>query len=465
MSTTTDQFERALGDILARVFFAPGENRGITPSFAVAYSGGLDSSALLHLARAYASDRSVRLFAFHVHHGISHNADAWLAHCERECMRLGVPFDARRVTVRRDGDGVEAAARAARYAALADMCRAHEVPLLLTAHHRDDQAETVLLQLLRGAGVAGLSGMDALGTAPDLLGGADLTLARPLLPVSRAELTAYMKGAGAAWIEDETNIDPRYARNALRQQIVPLLEMHFPGFPERVARSAQHAQFAQRLLDELARDDLKACRDGDGLDADGLRRLSADRAANLMRHWLAERGLRMPTTAWLHEALAQLLGARQDAQVCITLEDCEIRRHRNLIVLVPASEPPAGALDLPLEWQGEIAVPVPEFGGLLRFEPAEEGVDADWLRAQPLRLRSYRGEARLKLVSNRPSRSLKSHCQELGIPAWERRRLPLLYAGGELLFAAGIGTAWRHLGAGGRRVRIVWIKAGESLPL
>jgi tRNA(Ile)-lysidine synthase len=425
---------------------------------AVALSGGLDSMVLLHLAHDWAQANGVALFAFHVHHGLSPNADQWLAHCERSCAALGVGFEYRRVSITKGRSGVEAAARKLRYAALGAMCAAHNVPLLLTAHHLDDQAETVLLQLLRGSGPAGLSGMDAANTAPELLGNASLALARPLLAQARAELEAYAREHGLAWVEDESNTDPRYARNALRHQVMPALAAAFPGFQQRFARSAAHAQSAQRLLDELAAQDLAVCRAGEGIDVARLRTMSMDRVYNLLRHWFSVRGLAMPSTAWLTEMVAQLLEARDDAQLLVTHPACHIRRHRDRLYITPKlpdlagmrDPDDAGVLEKEAErfrWNGEAQLAFPAYGGVLHFEPAEEGFDADWLRAQPLEIDFRKGGERLKLAANRPTRSLKAHYQASGVPAWERPRLPIVSANGELLFAAGLGMDCRHFAA------------------
>ncbi|HAV36197.1 MAG TPA: tRNA lysidine(34) synthetase TilS, partial [Massilia sp.] len=246
-------------------------------SIALACSGGLDSMVLLHLASNWCRAHGVKLFAFHVHHGLSPHADAWLAHVEAGAAALGVASDHRRVQVDKHGSGTEAAARKLRYRALGEMCRAHGATLLLTAHHLDDQAETVLLQLLRGSGPAGLSGMDAANSAPELLGNPALVMARPLLPLARAELEAYAGEHALAWVEDESNQDPRYARNALRHQVMPALADAFPGFQQRFARSAAHAQSAQRLLDELAEQDLAASLVDDAVDVARLRAMSLDR--------------------------------------------------------------------------------------------------------------------------------------------------------------------------------------------
>jgi tRNA(Ile)-lysidine synthase len=452
-ASVTGAFERALGEIRARVCVS-GES-----TCAIAYSGGLDSSVLLHLARDYAARHGMQLFAFHIHHGISPNADDWMTHCRHECERLGVAFDARRVELAgREESGLEEAARISRYAALGGMCRAHCVPLLLTAHHQDDQAETVLLQLLRGSGVAGLQGMDAANFSPDLLGDAELVMARPLLTVSRAELEQFASTEGIAYVVDESNTDPRYARNALRHRVMPSIAEYFPGFQQRIARSAQHAQSAQRLLNELAAQDLTLCLDGRCIDLTRLRRLSTDRIDNLLRYWFASRGVRMPATAWLSEMRAQLLDAKADARICVTHADCHIRRHRDRIFLLPRrDDEAANASPAAFRWRSEMLMHFPQFHGSLHFEHAEEGIDANWLRGQDLLIRQRSGGERLKPAPNRPTRSLKHHYQALDVPAWERERLPLVFAGESLLFAAGIGMDCHHVAAaGGERIGFRW---------
>ncbi len=447
-----ETFRRALDGISARVFvFAPDAAK----TMAVAYSGGLDSSALLYLAQAYAGERGIALSAFHVNHGLSPNANAWLAHCRNVCQQLGVSFDARQASVvDNDGQGVEEAARVARYAALGEMCRLHGAPLLLTAHHQDDQAETVLLQMLRGAGLAGLSGMDEMNIAPELVGDDALIVARPLLSVSRSALAAFVKDSGLQHVEDESNRNLRHPRNALRNEVCPLLAAHFPAYRACLARSARHAQSAQRLLNELAAQDLAACLEGGGLNAERAGELSSDRIANLLRHWLADNGLRPPSTAWLHEARTQLLDARADAQPCVSLGDVELRRYRKRIVITPAAKAGAEIAPVAFRWQSEVSLPFPAHGGTLHFEPADTGFDPDWLRAQPLRIQFRSGGGKLKLAPNRPTRSLKDHYQSFGIPAWERARLPLVFAGEFLLFAAGIGQDCRcPVTDGGIRLR------------
>lgn len=429
-----DAFERALGAIRARVSVSGSR-------IAVAFSGGLDSSALLHLAREHARASGVELFAFHVHHGLSEHADQWQRHCETECAAIGVRFEARRVTLADvERDGIEQAARLRRYAALGELCRGHDVSLLLTAHHLDDQAETVLLQLLRGSGVAGMAAMEEAVQTHALLGGPTPALGRPLLGTTREVLERYVSENGIRFILDESNEDLRFPRNALRHRVMPALARHFPGFQSRLARAAGHARSAERLLAELAAQDMAACAHGSGIDLGCLRALSEERQANLLRYWFASRGFRRPSTAWLAQLRAQLLSAAEDAQLRVTHPDCEVRRFRGRALLVPRPEvnplPGAGRAFL---WKGEASIAFPEFGGVLHFERGDGGVDADWLMQQNLQILPRRGGERLKVAPDRPTRSLKHHYQALAIPAWERPRLPIVLASGRLLFAAGVG--------------------------
>lgn len=480
LQPTFDCIERALGAIAARVFHSPSGGLAAPCAVAVAYSGGLDSSVLLHLLQFFGAKQGWTVHAFHVHHGLSAHADAWLGHCADQAAALGVRFDSRRIDVDGSAAGIEGAARLGRYASLGAMCREHGVKLLLTAHHQDDQAETVLLQLLRGSGVAGLSGMDQVNQAPALLGDPDLFMGRPLLALPRTTLEAVAAARTIEYVEDASNADPRYARNILRHQVLPLLATQFPGFAQRFARSAQHAQSAQRLLVELAAQDLAVCGDptgsGDSLDLIALQSMSSERIDNVLRYWFGVRGVRMPSTAWLQEMRSQLQNAKADAQLLVRHADCDIHRHRNRVVMTMRRN--AAETEIEIEpqsfaWEGAESVPFPAFGGSLHFEQAEIGVDAEWLKQQSLTLQLRSGGWQLKPAPNRPTRSLKYHYQAANIPAWERSRLPLVTVGPartaapvkrpgvvpttRLLFAAGLGMDCHQFSAGpGPRIALRW---------
>ncbi len=452
-------FKHALAEIQARVDAVE------RLSIAIAYSGGLDSAVLLRLARAYATGKQITLHAFHIHHGLSPNADRWLEHCRAECSALGIAFDGRQVVLQTAG-GVEEAARLARYAAL-ERCASHMTcNCSPTAHHLDDQAETVLLQLLRPTGVAGMSGMENANRAPELLGIDTVTVGRPLLAVSRAELENYARTAAIAFVDDESNRDPRFARNALRHRVMPELAACFPGFQQRFARTAQHAQAAQRMLIELAAQDYDACRAGEALDVSRIRQLGADRANNVVRYWFGLRGVRMPSTAWLNEMCTQLLEARADAQLCVTHADCHIRRHRDRVFITPRSDDAVELEPVRFVWRGEAALHFPPYQGTLHFDADETGIEVAWLRGRECLLHYRQGGERLKPAPNRPTRSLKYHYQAMDIPAWERGQLPLVSSGGKLLFAAGLGMDCAEVGTGevARASRLRWqTDAGQAV--
>jgi tRNA(Ile)-lysidine synthase len=453
-----DVFERALAIIRARVVLpAPASGEVV----AIAYSGGLDSSALLHLAHRHAQKNGNKLLAFHVHHGLSADADAWPQHCASQCAALDITFASQRVQLADAGaSGIEAAARSSRYAALGALCRDHNVTLLLTAHHQDDQAETVLLQLLRGSGVAGLSGMDTANCAPDLLGDAELVMARPLLSLSREQLAGFVAREAITHVDDASNLDTRYARNALRHEVMPALATFFPGFQHRLARTASHAQSAQRLLIELATQDLALCAAGEALDISCLRSLSPDRADNLLRYWFGSRGVRMPSTSWLLEMRTQLFEAKPDAQLCVTHADCHIRRHRDQVFITPhrIEFDPEELPVVGFHWHGEARLDFPDLNGTLLFDDAEQGVGANWLREQALAISLRSGGERLKPAPNRSTRALKYHYQAGNVPAWERERLPVVRVGKKLLFAAGVGMDCHHFSTADEpRIALRWV--------
>ena len=451
-------FQRALEDILARVVVSDR----IASRIAVAFSGGLDSTVLLHLAAAACKQRGIKLFAFHVHHGLSPNADHWLAHCEEQSQQANATFVARQVQINpHDKLGIEQAARLARYDAIADMCTSNDVSLLLTAHHQDDQAETVVLQLLRGAGLPGLSAMAMLQSEHALLG-AGIALGRPLLEMTRADLELWAHTHAIKHIVDESNDDLRFRRNEVRHQLMPLLEQQLPGVQKSIARSARHLQTAQRLLDELAAMDLQSCADADALVIERLRQLSHDRLDNLLRYWLRQCGAdQYPSDAQLYQLREQMLHARDDAHPLLALCGLMLERHRGYLLAGHAEPQPKNLpSEILLHWQGESEIAIPAWQGRLVFETADgPGLDRVQLLQGPLRLRPRSGGERLKLDPKRPSRTLKNLFQESDVPARERVWLPLLYLGDELVFAAGLGMDVRA-GRASEGICLRWQRQG-----
>jgi tRNA(Ile)-lysidine synthase len=298
----------------------------ITPAsrIGVAYSGGLDSTVLLHALAQLRAERGFALSALHVHHGLSPNADAWARHCQGVCTAIAVPLRVARVTVVAADKGLEAATRAVRLDAFADFFRDEQLDWLMLAQHRDDQAETILFRLLRGAGSRGLAGMRQQSTQNDL------RLWRPLLNTARAELRDWAQACGQNWIEDESNADPRHTRNWLRNDILPRLRERFPALDRVLARSATQLAEDTDLLDALAEIDAQGVIDAKGrIQTAPLAKLPAPRARNLLRHWLAGQGLHLDR-ARLDDLLRQAL-AEPDAHPCMQIGHRRLGRNGGVL--------------------------------------------------------------------------------------------------------------------------------------
>jgi tRNA(Ile)-lysidine synthase len=326
-------------------------------------------------------------------------------------------------------DGLESAARRARYAVYA----ARPEPVVALAHHLDDQAETVLLQLLRGAGLKGIAAMPEVRT----LAGTPTTLFRPLLSVPRSALAAHAAAAGLQWVEDESNAESKHDRNFLRHEIAPLLEARFPGWREAANRLARHAASADALLDELARIDGVPDEPEEGLPIDAS--LPPARRNNVLRAYLALNGVAMPGEARLAEMSRQLFDARQDARVRIEHAGVALVRHRQRILI----ESPSGRCDAwRVEWRGEAQVDLGPGRGVVRFERGRgRGFASLSNDAAPWYFMPRLGGERIRLDMSRPTRTLKNLLQECGMPAWQRDQLPLLFHGERLVWVPGIGIA------------------------
>ena len=423
-------------------------------SLCVALSGGLDSSALL-AALARRRRRLPRLRAIHIDHGLHPNSRLWSAHCRSLCRQLKVPLQVLATKVARvRGESLEAAARTARYALLEADLAPGEV--LLTAHHQDDQLETVLLQLFRGSGLAGISAM------PEITAFGHGFLARPLLSCTRSQLQEWMKTAGLTWVEDDTNADESLDRNYLRRRVLPLLRARWPGVASSVARSARHAAQAQRLLDEVARRDVERAADGDCLTSGVLRGLKPERRRNAVRFWIARCGFPVPDTRRLDEICGPLLEARLDANPRVVWADVIVRRERGRLSIArvgpgsntrgeagssaraasgastrgaSGSSPPG----LTWSWAEEASC---ELAGVasgqleLRQDPRGP-LDLDALPSE-LTVRTRVGGERLRPRRGGPTRALKSLLQEAHVPPGERSRLPLVCSGERVLAVADL---------------------------
>ena len=420
--------------IEAPLFALLGTRLKLGERICVGFSGGMDSVVLLHALRRTVEKlgAAIRLSAVHVHHGLSASADEWADFCAEFCQRYDVPLEVVRVVVpRASGEGLEGAARRLRHGVFAE-CRADWLAL---AHHRDDQAETVMLNLLRGAGVAGAAGM--LAERPQTRGP---TLVRPLLDISRGVIEAYAAEHGLRWIDDESNTDRRFRRNFLRHEILPRVEETFPGAGKSLARAAGHFAEAACLLDDLATIDRDATSAASGRIAlAALNALPQRRARNLLRHvWTAE-GFQAPDTRWIDEALKQLATADTLSEIRVATAEGELHLYRGELYLVRlCGDPPAG----PVAWSGQDVLPWA--GGCVRFVPViGRGICRSHLVGRDVNLRSRQGGERLQPDARRPRRSLRNLLQEAAVPPWERQHLPMLWVNGQLngqlAWVGGIG--------------------------
>jgi len=394
----------------------------------VGLSGGADSTALLALAAALGEDFRGRLRAVHIDHGLQVAAASLRDACRVACTALAVPLSIIPVTVRSNGSSVEEAARDARYAALAAELGPGEC--LLTAHHREDQAETLLLQALRGAGVRGMSAMPIcrpLGAGWHL---------RPLLGMSQSELLEHGAAFSGVSFSDPMNRDLAFDRGYLRQQVWPLLTARWPGAALALARSARHAAEAQSLLDHAAAADLVRLKDGDALSVPGLRALGAQQQINVLRFWIGTAGVEPPPTALLCEALRQIFDAQADHLPSIGWGEHALRRYRQRIFLTERHPP--RLLD-PREWlpAAESRVDLGPRLGALRWVSQNGGID--FTRLPPtLSVRRRRGGETLKPAAKAKTTSVQHLCQLQGVLPWMRDALPLVFAGDALIAVADL---------------------------
>jgi len=366
----------------------------------------------------------------HVDHGLHPDAHAWAERCVERARSLGLACFVERVDVRTmRGESLEAAARDARYAALARALETEET--LLTAHHADDQLETVLLALLRGSGVAGLAGM------PERARFALGWHLRPLLVWPRTALERYAREHGIEPNEDPSNLDARFARNYLRADIVPRLTRRWPAAAVTAARSAALCGEASALADALATIDLAACERAGRLDVRALGLLPAARARNALRAWIDRAGFGLPSRAKLDQAMDAVVSTRRDAQPCLAWPSAELRRHGDWLHLMPPLPPAPRA---PIAVTPGRAVTLDGLGELRLEECTGAGLGATALEGQALSIAFRRGGERIRPAGHTHRRALKKLLQEAETLPWMRGRIPLLYAGERLAAVADLWT-------------------------
>lgn len=455
---------------------------------AVGLSGGVDSVVLLDLLARLRKDLRLALSAIHVNHQLSVYAQQWEAFCQTLCQARGVALTARKVQVPREGRGLEAAARTMRYQAYSGV----ETDFIALAHHLDDQVETFMLQLLRGAGPKGLSAMPTLRKAEEAKGKDDggrqkskddtapgasearrrkaegdqdrvkrdtssfilhpssldsnpsslvphPRILRPLLEVKRSEILAYAKSRKLEWIEDDSNADSRYDRNFLRNELLPRLEARFPAYRETLARASRNLADYAELADELAALDGRAL-DDEAIPVENLRTLTDARALNLLRWLFANRALPMPNRTRLEEALRQCRAAGADAEIHVSFGSHGLRCFRGQVGIV--EELGGMPVDWNTQWDGRRELLLPAGLGMLRARSTlGEGIAERYFAQHGVSVRGRSGGERMRQADDRPRRTLKNLLQETAVPPWERERMPLLFIGDALAWVPGIGVA------------------------
>jgi tRNA(Ile)-lysidine synthase len=423
----------------------------------VAYSGGLDSGALLAALAALRARERFVLRAVHVNHRIQPQSARWAQAARRRARRLRVPCALITLAIELGrGESLEAAAREARYRALAAQLARDE--LLLTAHHQEDQLETVLLALLRGGGVRGLAAMSAVTPWAHTL------LLRPLLPVTRAQLEHYARARGLDWSEDPSNADERFDRNYLRRTVLPLIRQRWPAAAATVSRSAQHLAEARSLLERLAKAALQDARDGASLRVSALRRLPLPQRRNALRQWIAERGLKPPDHRRVREICGPLLAARVDALPRVSWRGGQLCRYADRLFAfdAPAARSPVAVEQW--DWHAQPWLPLSGGGalGLVRDRHGDVRLSA---LPRVLSVRQRRGGERLQGTQGRMA--LKDLLQAQGLAPWERAAVPLIMRAGRIIAVADLWLD-RSYGAGGARAadrgRFRWRRAEAKVP-
>ncbi|RDH90016.1 MAG: tRNA lysidine(34) synthetase TilS [endosymbiont of Seepiophila jonesi] len=416
----------------------------------VAFSGGLDSSVLLHALVQIRDRIPAELKVIHIHHGLQSEADAWGEHCRNFAAACDVPYHQVNLALTPSaGESIEALAREGRYRVLADLLQPDD--WLLTAQHQDDQAETLLLQLLRGSGPAGLAAMAKTAR----LGKG--WLQRPLLGFTRQVLEAYAQSKGLTWVEDPSNRDLEFSRNYLRHKIMPRIQMHWPAASATLSRSAGLCADAQVLIDELAAEDMQQCRGSESgrLSVKILSRLSEPRIRSLLRHWVREQGAAAPGYRHLQRMLDECVLGRADASPLVGWGGMEVRRYRDDLFLGPRLLPHDAGLCL--SWNGEAALTLPSGLGRLEVSLSEHGVDAETWQNGRIEVRFRQGGERCRPAGDSFHRSLKQLFQTWGVPPWMRDRIPLIFLDGELAVISGFAVCQPFAAAkGAAAVQLYW---------
>lgn len=395
----------------------------------VGLSGGIDSVVLLHILTLCQQMLPFQLFAVHVNHGIHNKARQWGVFAQDYASSIGVQCSVHEVQLmKKGGDSLEAVARHARYAIYQQI----DCDVIVLAHHQDDQAETVLLQLFRGSGVVGLAAMPKKRQLQK-----NQLLLRPLLDISREQLLAYANAHQLKWVEDDSNRDTCFRRNFLRHDIIPKLQSRYPGLSRSLSRASGYFAETNDLLFDLAKLDCPQINQRIPLPKTLLLSLTLPRQRNVLYWYLRAHGI-FPEEKWIEEILKVMLHASQESMPTWELQAKALYFSYGELVIIPPFRIPDKPIHL--HWQGEAEITVAAWRGSLQFvEVKGGGVSIDALKAAPLVLQGREGRARLRLASNRPSHTVKHLWQVRKIPFWQRQRVPLVWLDEQLLMIPGVG--------------------------
>jgi tRNA(Ile)-lysidine synthase len=395
----------------------------------IGYSGGVDSHVLLHLC-ASTMPRE-KIIAVYVHHGMQAEAEAWAGHCEKTAKSLGVEFILLRVNaVAGPGESPEEAARNARYAALKSLIGVDDA--LLVAQHRDDQLETVLLQLLRGGGLRGLSAM------PERMVFGRGIMLRPLLNVAKAAIDDYARTHALSWVEDPSNLSHDYDRNFLRNAVLPLLKQRWPACDKTVARSARHCADAQRVIEAVAEDLFREVFNAadQTLDINRLKSHETRQQPLIIRQWFQTLNLKMPSQAFVERLQSEVLAAREDSDPLLAGQGYCIRRYRDRLYCLRQAAP--DTLQERIWPTGQASIKLSE-RQILSAMPSSSGIAREHWQNAAVTVKARHGGEKIRLPGRKGSHALKKLFQEAGIPPWERESIPLIYLNDQL---AAVGDLW-----------------------
>ncbi len=394
----------------------------------IAYSGGLDSLVLLHVLASIQDKIKTKLVAVHINHGISKDADLWVKHCQDKCASYAIELQTFSIDLSDKSDkGTEAFAREKRYEVLGNLISSHD--LLLTAHHMDDQLETILLQLLRGSGPDGLVGM------PQAREFSKGILLRPLIDYSREEIHDYALSESLSWVEDESNKSNKYDRNFLRNKIIPELLTRWPGALKTVQRAAKHQAEARSLINEIAGNDLDVVCDSEyiKLDLSGFDNLSGIRKKNVLRAWIKKNKLETPNARIIEKIITEVVHANIDRNPCVKWKGGEIRRYRGYLYIMKSLPPHDVEMSKP--WNLEETLELTS-GCLKAIFGKGHGIKKDMLSNNIVEIRYRQGGEQIKLPGRKETHDLKKLFQEHGVPPWIRDRIPIIYYENKLIAVA-----------------------------